>query len=92
MHERHAQHVGMHVVESIELIHGSAELQSTSSTKSMRWAMCVRRVQHRAPSLTAPCGASRNAAAAAEVGVVAVIAAVTTVVRQPQPMTTAIVD
>ena len=29
MHERHAQHVGMHVVESIELIHGSAVLQST---------------------------------------------------------------
>ena len=29
MHERHAQHVGMHVVESVELIHGSAVLQST---------------------------------------------------------------
>ena len=29
VHERHAQHVGMHVVESIELIHGSAVLQST---------------------------------------------------------------
>ena len=58
---------------------------------AMCGAMCVRRVQHRAPSLTAPCGASRNAAAAAYVGVVAACSAVTTVVRQPQPMARAFV-
>ena len=91
MHERHAQHVGMHVVESVELIHGSAVLQSTHLDQIRALcdvcATCAasRTIAH------SSCGASRNAAAAAYVGVVAACSAVTTVVRQPQPMARAFV-
>ena len=51
MHEQHAQHVGMHVVESIELIHGSAELQSTQLDQI-----------HALGDVRATCAASRTVA------------------------------
>ena len=92
MHKRHAQHVGMHDDGGGRAAHGSPELQGVEFDRDHAFsdarATCAawRTVTH------GSCRASWQAAAAARVASVAVSSAVTTVVRQPQLMTGALVD